>query len=1145
MSNFVHLHNHSDYSLLDGACRIHSLVDAALEYDMPAVALTDHGNMFGAIEFYKYAKSRGVKPLIGMEAYIAPRTRFEKSSTPGKREKTSYHILLIAENKTGYGNLMKLSSLAYLEGFYYKPRIDKEILRQYCEGLICASGCLNGELAHCLTMGDTDGALAVAEEYKSIFNGNYYLEIQNHGTPEDEIILKEVPRIAEKLDIQLIGTNDCHYLKKEHAEAHDVLLCLQTGKTLKDTDRMKYSSDNFYFKDPDEMKALFVESPEAVKNTIELAERCDVDLETGTFHMPNFPLPEGENTPEEFLEKLVWKGVSEKYEVVDEAIKKRVQHEIDTINSMGFPGYFLIVNDFIRYAKENGIPVGPGRGSATGSVVSYALGITEIDPLKYGLIFERFLNPDRISMPDIDIDFCYERRGEVINYIKERFGKDSVTQIITFGTMRARAAIRDVGRVLNMPYADVDRIAKLIPPAPNVSLEEALEKVPELVDIEKKDETHRKLIEYSRLLEGMSRHASTHAAGVVITPGALSDYVPLYKSVTDDVTTQYDMKMLDTIGLLKMDFLGLRTLTVLQKTLDMLKEKGIDVDLGNISLEIDEIYELFGKGETIGIFQFESPGMKDTLKRLKPTKLEDLIAVNALFRPGPMDNISEFIKRKHGEKKIEYLHPALEPILKETYGIIVYQEQVMRIANELAGLSLSKADIMRSAMGKKKRKLMEEQKKYFLESAAENKLDKKLSKDLWTLLEKFAQYGFNKSHSTAYALIAYRTGYLKVKHPAEFMAATVTSEMTDTDRLKVLIKECKKMGLEIVPPDINSSKADFATDGNKIQYALAAIKNVGVKAANSVIKAVEENSPIRTIFDLVKHVDLRLVNKKVLESLACSGALDSLEGKRSAKFESVGRALEFAQRYQSEVSRGQTSLFGGKQSGATVGGDQPNLHNVEEWSDSERIKNELSAFGFHLIEHQLEKYAVELGSFTNHVPGKPLNGTNKVIKTGGILIDVKVHFDRNNKQMAFCQLEGIDDNTIELLVFTEVYERYKDLIMDESMVLVSGKLSTRDNSDTKLVATEFIPLQDALETQTRSVMVKIDLSAHSPEDIERVSEAAVKFKGNCRFGFLVYSKGKKVNEILSSKISVNPDKLLFEAVDEILGTDSIVLKSAI
>jgi len=1141
MSSFVHLHNHSDYSLLDGACKIHSLVDAAAEYDMPAVALTDHGNMFGAIEFYRYAKSKGVKPLVGMEAYIAPRTRHEKSSTPGKREKTSYHLLLIAENKTGYNNLMKLASLAYLEGFYYKPRIDKEILKEYSEGLICSSGCLNGELNYQLLKGDIDAALAVAEEYKSIFNGNYYLEVQNHGVPEDEIILTEVPKIAEKLDIPLIGTNDCHYLKKDHAEAHDVLLCLQTGKTLEDTDRLKYSSDNFYFKDPDEMSSLFENQPEAISNTLTLAERCDIDLDTKTFYMPNFPLPQGETTPENYLENLVWNGVKERYKEVDSEIKKRVEHEVKTINSMGFAGYFLIVNDFIRYAKEKGIPVGPGRGSAAGSVVSYALGITDVDPLKYGLIFERFLNPDRISMPDIDIDFCYERRGEVISYIKEKFGHNSVTQIITFGTMKARAAIRDVGRVLNMPYSEVNSIAKLVPSGPNVSLEDAMEKVPKLVEMEKKDDTHRKLFEYSKLLEGMSRHASTHAAGVVITPGDLSNFVPLYKSAADEITTQYDMKMLDSIGLLKMDFLGLRTLTVLQKTLDMLEAKGVHLELEKIDMNIPEIYDLFTSGKTIGIFQFESSGMQDVLRKLKPTQLEDLIAVNALYRPGPMENIKEFIKRKHGEKKIEYLHPDLEPILKETYGIIVYQEQVMRIANELAGMTLAQADIMRSAMGKKKKKLMEEQKKHFLESSKKNNLDTELSNDLWALLEKFAQYGFNKSHSTAYALIAYRTGYLKAKHPAEFMAATMASEMTDTERLKVLKRECKSSGIEIVPPDISFSQTDFTAGENKIYYGLAAIKNVGVKAANSIVEAAAEHGPFKTVFELVKHVDLRLVNRKVLEALVCSGALDSLEGNRSSKFESVGRVLEFAQRYQSQVSRGQTNIFDGGASD-TAQDDLPKLIDAEEWSDIERTRNEFNAFGYHLIKHPLEKYALELKSFANYTPGDEISNGINTIRTGGILTEVKVHFDKKNKQMAFCTLEGIEGTT-ELIVFTDVYEQFKDLISkEESYVLVSGKLSTRDESEVKIIPNEFVSLDSAMETLTESVIIDVNLSTHSPEAIERIRELADNYKGKVRISFSVRMDDKKLGNLLSSNVTVKPDKNFFNGVNDILGCDSILLK---
>ncbi|MFQ5751335.1 MAG: DNA polymerase III subunit alpha, partial [bacterium] len=810
MAQFIHLHNHSHYSLLDGACKVEDLVKAAVNNSMSALALTDHGNMFGAIEFYKKARHKGIKPIIGVEAYVAPKSRKERKSAKGISD-TSFHLVLLAKNKEGYQNLMRLVSIGYLEGFYYRPRIDKEVLKKYHQGLVALSACLKGEVSSNLLKKGYEDAKKSAREYQEIFKEDYYLEIQNHGIREEELACDGLFKLSQELSIPLVATNDIHYLKREHCSPHDVLICLQTGKDRDDPKRLRYTTDQIYFKSQEEMANAFPEYADALKISSEIADKCNLDLDFNVTHLPNFQIPAKEKarTLEEYLELLAFEGAKTRYKEITPEIEKRLRHELDIINKMGYAGYFLIVMDFIKYAVSQGIPVGPGRGSAAGSIVSYCLGITNIEPLKYNLIFERFLNPERVTMPDIDIDFCYERREEIINYVKQKYGESNVTQIITFGTMAARAVIRDVGRVLKLRYGEIDRIAKMIPATPSMTLTKAIDSISEFKKINQQDEIHKQLIDYSKVLEGLARHASTHAAGVVITPDELTNYTPLYRSSQGDVTTQYDMKCLEKIGVLKMDFLGLRTLTVIDKTVKSLQRKGIKIDINNISLEDQEVYELFARGETVGIFQFESSGMREYLKKLKPQAFEDLIAMNALYRPGPMNWIDDFIKRKHGFKKIQYLHPSMEPILKETYGIIVYQEQVMRIASELAGFSMGKADLLRSAMGKKKPELMAEQRSLFIKGCIKNNISESVANKIFDLMAKFAGYGFVKPHSTCYALIAFQTAYLKRYYPAEFMAATLSSEMGSTNRVVILLEECKRMGIKVQPPDINESYADF------------------------------------------------------------------------------------------------------------------------------------------------------------------------------------------------------------------------------------------------------------------------------------------------------------------------------------------------
>ena len=904
-TEFVHLHNHSDYSLLDGAQRIDQLVGTIDELNMDAVALTEHGNMFSVVPYYKQAKKAGIKPIIGCEIYVATGSRFDKHQKPGGGWGNN-HLILLAQNFTGYKNLMKLVTAGYLEGFYYRPRIDKQLLREYNEGLICLSGCLKGEVPEKMLNGDYEGARNAAIEYSEIFGDRYFLEIQNHGIPEEEANIQNMKKLSSDLGLPLVCTNDAHYCKQSHSEAHDIHICLGTGKERSDPNRLRYATPEFYFKTQDEMHHLFKGFPQAIENTRRIADSIDLSLPMGESHLPNFPIPKSANTadPDEYLRSLTNTGATNHYGEISPEIRNRIDHELNVIKNMGFAGYFLITADFVKYAKESKIPVGPGRGSAAGSIVSYALGITSIDPLKHDLLFERFLNPDRISMPDIDIDFCIERRGEVIDYIKDQYGDSSVTQIITFGKMKAKQVVRDVGRVMGYSFSDVDKIAKAIPNELNITLDKALEKSPELSDMA--DGDYKELMEHSKVLEGMNRHASIHAAGVVIAPGELTDYVPLYKSNTDDVTSQYDMKGLEELGLLKMDFLGLRNLTVIDKAIKLIEANGESLDIEKLSFENSEVYKLFSKGHTIGVFQFESSGMREFLKKLQPTVLEDLIAMNALYRPGPMSNIDDFISRKHGKKKIAYPHPLMEPILKETYGIIVYQEQVMQIAHEIAGFTLAEADIMRRAMGKKIKSLMDELSIKFVSGAERRGIQKKKAEEIFSLIEKFAQYGFNKSHSTAYAYVAYQTAWLKVRFPAEFMSANLTSEMGSIDRIVVLINECKKMGIEVRPPDINVSFEDFRPIDNKtISYGLNAIKNVGTKALETIIKERISRGPYKNIFDICSRVEQQKVNKRVLESLVYSGSMDSLEGSRSQNLDAVDIAIKYGQKIQQEVDKNQ------------------------------------------------------------------------------------------------------------------------------------------------------------------------------------------------------------------------------------------------
>jgi len=1144
MADFVHLHNHSHYSLLDGACKIDDLLRMCSEFGMDTLALTDHGNMFGAIEFYTKALKAGIKPIIGAEVYIAPRSRFEKTSSKKGGSDTSFHLILLAKNITGYKNLMKLVSIGFLEGFYYKPRIDKEVLREYSGGLIALSACLKGEIPQMILKKNMDRAEQAALEFKELFGDDYYLEIHRHNIPEEEIAVQGMIELSKKLDIPLVATNDTHYLKREHAFAHDILLCLQTGKTLDEQNRMRFSTDEVYFKSPQEMKELFKDVPQAIENTLKIAEKCNLELNLKTIHLPRYQVPETHRhlSLEDYLRHLAEQGLEERYPNVTPELKARLDYELDIIKKMGYAGYFLIVKDFIDYARKKKIPVGPGRGSAAGSLVSYALRITNIDPMKYDLLFERFLNPERVSMPDIDIDFCYERREEIIKYVKQKYGEKNVTQIITFGTMAARGVIRDVGRVLKMSLSEVDKIAKLIPATPGMTLDRALNLVTELREIADKDDLHRKLIENSRILEGLARHASTHAAGVVITPEELTKYTPLFKSSQGDITTQYDMKILEQIGVLKMDFLGLRTLTVIDDTLKLLKKRGIIIDLDRIPLNDPDTYQIFCRGETIGIFQFESSGMREYLRQLKPERLEDLIAMNALYRPGPMDMIDDFIKRRHGETKIEYLHPSLEPILKETYGVMVYQEQVMRVASDLAGFSLGGADLLRRAMGKKKHELMKEQRKLFIQGAAARGIDEKTANEIFALMAKFAGYGFNKSHAAGYSLVAYQTAYLKAHYPAEFMAANLTSEMNDTNRIVILIDECKRMGIKVLPPDVNESSYKFTVVDQNIRFGLGAIKNVGKNAILSIIRARDKYGRFKTIFDLVQHVDTRLVNKKVLESLARAGALDSLQGHRAQLLQSIDLATTYGQHVHAHHANGQTSIFDGGGEGVKVA--NPPLPEVKPWSQAEKLAHEKELLGFYFSGHPLSKYQLEIQMFSRYSLQQIHTLPDRTsIKTAVIITGVKKHFDRKNRAMAFVSIEDFSGNG-EMIVFADAYEKYKEILHDDSMVLIVGKVSSKgDNDENKILCDELISLDQVWDRCVKNISFSVTASQETESHLREIKEILSRNRGRCPIYINVKTPENGEYVFRVKKITARPSPGLVNKLSEIIGKENIWIES--
>lgn len=1119
--SFVHLHNHTEYSLLDGSARIQTVVKRAKELGMPAIAITDHGTMYGVIDFYKECQKHNIKPIIGCEVYVAPRSMYLKE--PGFDD-FQYHLVLLAENQKGYENLLALVSKAYVHGFYYKPRVDKELLKKYSQGLIALSGCLVGEVPFLLLNGRREEAYQTAKEYEEIFGkGNFFIEVQDHGIDDERRVLGELIKLSRELDIDLVATNDTHYVLKENAKVHDILLCIQTGKTINDEKRLKFDTNEFYLKSFDEMNLLFAEIPEALSNTLKIAERCNVEFTFGELHLPDYSLPEGYDA-NTYLRELCYKGLKEKYTEITPTIKQRIEHELAIIKQMNFPGYFLIVWDVVNYSKKQGILVGPGRGSAAGSLVAYSLGITNIDPLKYDLLFERFLNPERITMPDIDIDFCFERRGEVIDYLSKKYGQEHVAQIITFGTMAAKAAVRDVGRVLQIPLPEVDKVAKLIPNELGITLSKALESAPELKQLYEADPKVKELIDIAEEVEGLPRHASTHAAGVVISKENIINYLPVQKTSDGGVTTQFPMGTVEEIGLLKLDVLGLRTLTVIGQVVQLVKEnRGIHIDIEKIPLEDEKTYEMLGMGDSKGVFQLESDGMRAILRSLKPKEFNDLIALVALYRPGPLGSgmVDDFIKRRHGEIAVEYLHPKLEPILKDTYGVILYQEQVMRIASDLAGFTMGQADLLRRAMGKKKPEIIAKQKQVFIEGCKKNNIDTKVAEEIFDLMAYFAGYGFNKSHSAAYALVAYQTAYLKANFPNEYMAALLSSVMGNTDKNTNYIEECKKLGIEILPPDVNESSVDFTVRGNKIRFGLAAVKNVGESAIRGIIKAREEKGPFTSLVDFCCKVDMSCINKRVLENLIKCGAFNSLGMPRSQLLAIADQAVEIGQKIQEDEKIGQLSLFGIEE---TQSLSQIKIPPLKEFSQSDILAMEKEILGMYISGHPVDEYAANLrAEVSNNLEeiDYKMDGANVVL--GGVISKIKRTVTRRGEPMAYAVLEDTT-GTIELIIFPNAFRQCMEILHEDAIVKVEGKINYQNDEVKCIVNT----MQTVSKDPGKILIIKV--TDCEKIYLENLREIIKKYPGNIPVCIEFTKYKKKI--LISRKFWVRESEELIDKIQK-------------
>lgn len=1139
---YVHLHVHTQYSLLDGACRISPLIQKAVDCGMPALGMTDHGNMFGAVDFYQTAVKKGIKPIIGVEAYVAATgSRLEK--TPRQKGTTS-HLVLFARNEAGYKNLIKLVSSAYLEGFYYFPRMDKEILSKHADGLLCTSACLKGEVSWNLLQGNYNAALKAADELSQIFGKeNFYIELMDHNLPEQRQVTEGLIKIARELNLPLVATNDVHYLNQDQSSAHETLLCIQTQTTVSDPNRMRLQSDQFYFKDPLLMKQQFNWIPEALRATLEIAEKCNLKMDFDKIHLPHFEPPSGKSK-EAYIRELCEDGIKLRYGQMTSELSQRLEHELAVIQKMGFISYFLIVWDFINFAKNRGIPVGPGRGSAAGSLVSYLLGITDLDPIKYGLLFERFLNPDRAGMPDIDIDFCYERRPEVIEYVTRKYGKQNVAQIITFGTLQARGAIRDVGRALGVSYSDVDRIAKLVPNELGITLEDALKKEPQLTKLCEDDKTTAQIFEIARTLEGLNRHASIHAAGVVIGDKPLDEYVPLFKTSDDQITTGYSMDGIAKIGLLKMDFLGLRTLTVIDEAVKIIQRRhGIKLEINKISLEDKKTYELLSRANSFGVFQLESSGMRDLLKKIRPSEFEDIISILALYRPGPMGSgmLEDFIKRKRGDVEIKYDHPKLEPILKETYGIIVYQEQVMKIPVALAGFSLIQADHLRRAMSKKIPSVMEQMRKDFVEGCRKvSNIDETKGNKLFDLIDYFSGYGFNRSHSAAYALISYQTAYLKANYPVEFMCALLTSEKDNTDKVVEYVKESEAMGLTIQSPDINYGFKKFhVLDDKTISYGFLAVKNIGSLAIESIIESRNNSGEFNSIFDFCSRVDLRLVNRKVFESLIKCGAFDCFKARRSQLMAVADKAMELGSKQQREKAVGQFSFFDMDAEKFGFNADTETLPDIKEWPQQQILAYEKEILGFYMSGHPLSQYQVEIKEFTDYSTQslrKAVEGQD--VRLVGLIQSVKLTNTRKtNERMAIVRMEDMDGE-VEVVVFPSTYTQLASYLQEGEVVFMRGKVNFRDD-EAKIVAADMKRIH---EVYGAIKSIKVAVPGLDDLQLRELEKKLATFPGKVPVYLELSTKSKKGVQILVNEdLFVAPNENLMTEIKELIGKDALSL----
>lgn len=1157
--DFVHLHVHTEYSLLDGFSRIKNLVNRAKELNMSAVAITDHGCMFGAIDFFKVAKKEGIKPIIGCEVYTAPRGMKDKDPN---FDKSQGHLILLAKDTTGYQNLIKLVSAAYVQGFYYKPRVDIDEIKKHSEGIIALSACLAGDVSQALMNRNYDKAKNIALKYKEIFGEeNYYLEIQDHNLPEQKEVNRELIRLSKEIRVGLVATNDVHYVRKEDSKIHDILMCIQMGKTVNDPARMRFGSDEFYLKSREEMEEIFPEVQEALDNTSKIAQMCNVEFDFNTIHLPQYDVPDG-YTPQEYLRMLCFKGLKERYKKPSQEILDRLEYELGVIEKMGYVEYFLITWDFINFARENSIMVGPGRGSAAGSIVSYTLYITDIDPIKYSLLFERFLNPERVSMPDIDIDFCYERREEVIDYVKRKYGEDHVAQIITFGTMGAKAAIRDVGRVLDVSYNKVDNIAKEIPFALGMTIDKALDTNPNLKKLYEEDSETKEIIDVSRKIEGMLRHASTHAAGVVISKKPIDEYVPLYKH-QDAITTQFTMTTLEELGLLKMDFLGLRTLTVIRDALDLIeKNHNLKINFSKMEYDDPKVYELLSSGNTLGVFQLESAGMRSFMKQLKPDNFEDIVAGISLYRPGPMDSIPVYINNKNNPENVEYLHKKLKPIMEVTYGCLVYQEQVMQVVRDLGGYSYGRSDLVRRAMGKKKMDVMEKEREYFIHGKTDengeleiagcvrNGVPEDIGNKIFDDMIDFAKYAFNKSHAAAYGVLAYETAYLKAHYPVEFMAALITSVMGNTDKVVEYIRECNSLKIDVLKPDINKSFTKFSVEDKSIRFGLAAVKNVGVNVLNNIIKERESGGEFKDFNEFCKRLDSKDLNKRIIESLIKCGAFDEMGDNRASLLLGYEKLLESISMDRKKNLAGQVSLFDGFEMDESINNDIQSMYtlpHVKELEEKERLYLEKEVLGMYVSGHPLSQYKDEIKRNTtinnaelNEIKDDYityLNLNEREVTMGGIVINKTIRTTKRNDLMAIIELEDLF-GVIEVIVFPQVLQKYNTVIQEDKIIYIDGRLSIKEDENAKLIAREIRDMNDSGNKDKPTLYLKIN-SIENKELVNDLISVVTKYLGEND----IYIYAENIKQVYKwNHIKVNINENLINELEHILPKTNIKVK---